>query len=52
MRFKLISHGMIFKLVRRFDYFGIPCVYGVSENGKWQTTARVEDVDLVVDVQL
>jgi len=46
--FTLISRPSLpFRLVRRFDYFGIACVYGVTLDGKRQTTARVADVVIV-----
>lgn len=44
MTFRLLGRALDFRTVRRFDYFGIPCVYGITLDGKWQTTARVADV--------
>ena len=43
-QFKLIGRTMTFNLVRRFDYFGIDCVKGITTDGKLQTTARVADI--------
>lgn len=44
-RFTLISRpGYAFRVTRLFNYFGIPCVTGVSLCGGFRTTARVADV--------
>ena len=44
-KFRLIGRsGPIFELVWEWDYFGIPCVKGVSEDGRLQTVARTVDV--------
>lgn len=43
--FTLIGRvGPVFRVVRRWSYFGIPCVKGVTLDGRYQTTARVVDV--------
>ena len=43
--FTLIGRvGPTFRIIRRWDYFGIPCVKGISLCGRWQTVARVVDV--------
>lgn len=54
MRFTLIGRpGMIFQTVRTYLAAGcIPSVYGVSICGRYQTYARIADVDLVADVVL
>ncbi len=45
MNFALISRPSLpFRVVRRFDYFGVACVKGVTLDGKRQTVARVVDV--------
>lgn len=51
MRFRLIGRlGPIFRAKHYYRAAGvIPTVVGISECGKWQTTARVEDIDLVAD---
>ena len=55
MQFTLNSRpqGPVFRVVRQYRAAGfIPSVYGVSLDGKFQTCARIEDVDLVADVIL
>lgn len=55
MQFTLIGrpHGPIFRVVRAYKAAGsIPSYYGISLDGKWQTCARVADVDIVPDVIL
>lgn len=54
MRFTLISRPtLIFKAIKIYKAAGfIPSVVGVSECGRWTTTARIEDVNLVADVTL
>jgi hypothetical protein len=38
-------HGPTFEVQARYDLAGIPAVYGVTLNGKFQTSARVVDVN-------
>lgn len=52
--FRLIGRtGPVFRMTEYVDVLGfIPCVKGVSLCGRWQTIARIEDVELVADVKL
>lgn len=44
-QFTLIGYPtLIFNVAKRYDYFGIDTVKGVSIDGKKQTVARVADV--------
>ena len=53
MQFRLIGHGKVFRVVRQFTMLGyVRCVYGISLDGRWQTTARIVDVDIVADTEL
>ena len=43
--FQLRSQRLDFYLVRQFrNALGTLCVYGITRCGRWQTTARTEDV--------
>ena len=47
-KFKLSSHGMVFSVVKEYLAAGfIPSVKGVSLCGKYQTCARIVDVEEV-----
>lgn len=53
MLFRLKSRTTIFRIVRYYKAAGfIPAVYGETLDGKFCTCARVEDIDLVADVDL
>lgn len=53
MLFKLIGRETVFRVVKRYDAAGfIPAVIGVTLDGKFQTAARIEDVEIVPDVHL
>jgi hypothetical protein len=48
-RFRLIGCAMVFRVMRFYDAAGfIPSVYGVSENGRFSTCARIVDVEEVL----
>ena len=47
-KFKLIGRANVFILIKRYDAAGfIPSVYGVTEDGKYSTCARVADVEFI-----
>lgn len=54
MHFTLIGYPtLIFKTVKVYKAAGfIPSVVGISLDGTKQTVARIEDVNLVADVEL
>ena len=48
IQFTLKSHGMVFLETKRYEAAGfIPSIHGVSLCGRYQTTARIADIDLV-----
>ena len=54
MLFKLIDHtGPVFRAVKFYKAAGfIPSVTGHTLDGKLQTTARMEDIDIIPDTTL
>lgn len=43
--FRLIGQTTIFRVVRRYIALGdVPCVVGITLNGKRQTHARIADI--------
>lgn len=45
LTFKLIGRTNVFRVVRRVTIAGIACVVGQTLNNKYQTVARVIDVE-------
>lgn len=54
MLFTLIGRPtMVFRVVKQYKAAGfIPSVIGVTLDGKYQTAARIEDVNIVADTKL
>lgn len=47
-QFHLKSGGKVFNVVKFYEAATvIPAVHGISEDGKYETFARIEDVDAV-----